>query len=101
MRRASSGTRRRRKASRQSGVGSRESPSAVVAELQGDTEVVLAELPHRFLKFVLRRRADPHLIRLDRGLDFLELAILDELDDLARRFDWDSLLNRDQPPHGA
>ena len=46
---------------------------SVVAELQLDPEVVLPQQAHGFLQVVLRRRADTHLVALDRGLHFLQL----------------------------
>ena len=73
----------------------------VVAELQRDAEIVVAQRLHRLLQVVLRRRADAHLIGLDRRLDLLQLLVLDELDDLARRLDRDALLNRDDAPDRA
>ena len=45
----------------------------VVAELQRDAEVVLAQRLHGGLQLVLRRRADADLIGLNRRLHFLQL----------------------------
>src|SRR5690242_540153 len=58
------------------------SPLAVVAELQLDAEVLLAEQRHGRLQLVFRRRRDAHLISLDRRLDFLQLRVLDGRRDL-------------------
>src|SRR5947207_778678 len=44
---------------------------SVVAELEGDAEVVLAELAHGVLQVVFRRRALPRLI--EGVVDFLEV----------------------------
>ena len=62
---------------------------------------MFAQEPHCFLKFVLRRRRDTHLVRLYRGLHFLELVVLDELDDVFRGFGGNPLLQRDDAPHGV
>src|SRR5262245_6459470 len=71
---------------------------SVVAELEGDAEVVLAQHADGVLELVLRRRTDAHLIRLDRGLHFLQFPVFDELDDLAGGLDGNTLLDGDDAP---
>src|SRR6476660_1778205 len=68
----------------------------VVSELQLDTEILRLEQANRRLQLVLRGRRDPQLIALDRGLDLLELLVLDVLHDVVRRFDRNPLLQRDR-----
>ncbi len=75
--------------------------SAVVAELQRDAEVVLAQRLDRFLQLVLRGRGHAHLVGLDRRLHLLQLLVLQELHDLLGRLDRDALLDRDDAAHGA
>src|SRR6185295_5273935 len=75
--------------------------SPIVAELQGDAEVVLAQGAHGILQVVLRRRRHAHLVGLDRGLHLLQLFFLEVLHDLARRLDWNALLDLDHPPQRA
>src|SRR5690349_12281867 len=61
-------------------------PLAVVAKLEGDSEVLRAERLHGRLQIVLRGRADAHLVGLDRRLDLLQLRILQILDDVLGGF---------------
>ena len=56
---------------------------------------MLAQDANRLLQVILRPGGDADLIGLDRCLHLLELAVLEELDDLARRLDRDALLERD------
>src|ERR1041385_405954 len=67
---------------------------AVVDELHVDPEIALAQQLDGRLEHVAVTAGDPHKVAVDRGL-YLELAVLDRLDDLARLFDWDALLQRD------
>src|SRR6187397_2798021 len=53
---------------------------AVVAKLEGDSEVLRAQRLHGVLQGVLRCRRDAHLFALDRGLG-LEFQLLQVLDD--------------------
>src|ERR1051325_2865445 len=66
----------------------------VVAELERYAEVGLAQQPHHFLEVVARRGRDAELVALDAGLNFLELVVLEELDDVARLLGGDALLQR-------
>src|SRR5262245_46228291 len=75
--------------------------AAVVAELKSAAEILLAQLAHGFLELILGRRADADLVRHDRGLDLLQLPLLQELDDLLCRLGGDPLLQRDRAPHGV
>src|SRR6188472_515412 len=77
------------------------SSAPVVAELEGHAEVGFAEQPHHLLKLVARGRRDAELIALDAGLDLLELAVLEELDDLASLLGRDPLLKRDVLAHSG
>src|SRR5262245_35879388 len=96
--RAPSNGRRRRTRIKEEGGRKTAAGLAVIAELERNTEIVLAQMPHRLLELVLRRRADAHLIGLDRGLDLLQLEVFDVFDDLASRFDGNALLNVDDSP---
>ena len=49
--------------------------------MQRNAEVVAAQMTHRLLKVILRRRAHANLVGLNRGLHFLQLQVLEELDD--------------------
>src|SRR5215510_9660014 len=100
MRPLSSGTKRKKRSSTPS-PWPRPGALPVVAELKRDAEVVLAQRAHRGLQFVFRRRAHAHLIGLNRRLHLLQLLVLDELDDLARGFDRDALLDRNHATDGA
>src|SRR3989442_4799101 len=71
---------------------------AVVSELEGDAEIVLAQRVEGELQLVLRGRGHAHLVGLDGRLHLLELLIFEVFDDLARRFDRDALLNREDAP---
>src|SRR5688572_1297252 len=59
---------------------------AVVAKLKRDAKILRAERIHRALEIVFRRRADAHLLALNRRLDLLELQVLEVLDDLSSGF---------------
>src|SRR5512134_2144087 len=73
--------------------------ASVVAELQRHAEIGFPEQAHHFLELVPRRGCDAKLIALDARLDLLELAVLEELDDVARLVRRDPLLQRDLLPH--
>src|SRR5689334_6034138 len=66
----------------------------VVAKLERDPKIFRAQRLHRVLQFVLRRRADAHLLALDRALHFF-LRVFQVLDDVLGGFDRDALLQRD------
>ena len=65
-------------------IGGSEPFLPVIAELEGDAEVVAAEQPDDVLQLVFGGRGDAQLIALDAGLHLLQLLILEELDDVAR-----------------
>src|SRR5262245_49217939 len=70
----------------------------VIAELERHAEIVLAQHADGLLEVVLREGRDADLIGLNRGLNLSELSILDELDDVARGFDRNALLNGHDSP---
>src|SRR4030095_5724330 len=76
------------------------SSSSIVAEPPRDAEILLAQLSHRFLKVVARRRRDAQLIALNRRLHFLQLGILQELHDIARLLGGNALLQGALLAHG-
>src|SRR5687768_4085316 len=67
----------------------------VIAELQLDAEVALAQRGDGLLQVIFRCRRHAHLVALDRRLHFLELAFLQELDDLLRALDRNALRQLD------
>ena len=71
----------------------------VIAELEGDAEIVSAKQSDDILQLVFRRRRDPQLVSLDAGLYLLQLLILEELDDIPRRVAGNSLLQCYHPPY--
>src|SRR5262245_51229896 len=72
--------------------------AAVVAELERNAEVVLAQQADRLLEVVFRRGRHAHLVRLDGRLDLFQLPVLEELDDVSGGFGWYALLQRDDAP---
>src|SRR5262245_13636874 len=90
-RRRSCGTRKRRS----------EPLPAVVPELERHAEVAIAQQAHHFLELVLRRRGDAKLVALNGRLYFPQFGLLDELDDIARLFHRNTLLQRDFLTHCA
>src|SRR5262245_51604161 len=94
---ASSGTRRRTKTRRKP----RRLLSAVVAEVQRDPEVLLAQRSYRFLEIIARRRRDADLVALDGRLNFFQLLFLDVLHDLPGGVDRDALLDRINSADGS
>src|SRR5688572_14640437 len=79
----------------------REGGLPVVAKLQRDAEIFRSQRLHGALQIVFRRRADAHLIALDRGLHLLQLEILQVFDDLPGRVGRNALLQRNYLPHRA
>src|SRR5699024_9142983 len=71
----------------------------VIAELQGDAEVVLTQHADSLLQVILGWRGDADLVRLDGGLDTLELLLLQELHDLLGRLRRDALLKCNHTPY--
>src|SRR5918995_2181190 len=67
----------------------------VVAELEGDAEVVAAQEANDILQLVFRSRRDAQLIPLDARLHLLQLLVFEELDDVARGVAGNPLLQRD------
>src|ERR1039457_3255997 len=67
---------------------------AVVDELRVDAEIALAEQLDCSLENVAVFAGNAREVTIDGSLHF-ELAVLDLLDDLARLFDGDALLERD------
>ena len=65
---------------------------AVIAELERDAEVMLAQQAHRVLKIIFRGRRYPNLISLYRRLYLFQLSFLQELDDFLGGVRRDALL---------
>src|SRR5258708_9790882 len=72
--------------------------AAIVAELEGTAEIMFAELPKGFLKFILGGGRRAELIGHDRRLDLLQLLFFQEFHDVLGRFRRNSLLESHDPP---
>src|SRR5271166_5345057 len=75
------------------------SVGSIVGELHVDAKIVLPQHADDFLQSIAVFAADANQIALDGGLH-LFLRVLDELDNLARLLDRDTLLHGNTLPHG-